>query len=277
MRPMKLGIDTYSYHLAIGCYEYHPRKRMTWDEFMSTSKSLGVEGVMIVEFSEEEKKSNEFIRSIRTKADELHLYIETGTDGTDVKRLSRDLRFSQSIGSKIMRITVEFDRYSRNFTVEEQLKAAVLRLREVTPLAEKLDIKLAIENHQDLKSSELVSLLHQVDSDHLGICYDTGNSLAVLEDPIYTAQELAPYSFTTHFKDCCFAMSPYGTNVTHTGLGRGLLPLAQIVDILKQKAHDPNINIEVVSQPAFTEEETLVREHRTVEESAKYARESLGI
>jgi len=73
---------------------------------------------MIMEFSEEEKKSNEFIRSIRTKTDELNLYIETGTDGTDAKRLSRDLHFSQNIGSKIMRITVELDKYSRNFTVE---------------------------------------------------------------------------------------------------------------------------------------------------------------
>ena len=120
-------------------------------------------------------------------------------------------------------------------------------------------------------------MLDQVDSEYVGICYDTGNSLAVLEDPIFTAQELACYAFTTHFKDCAFAMAPYGTKITHTGLGRGILPLKQIFEIVKREAHDPNINIEVVSEPGFTEEETLAREQRTVEESVIYARRVLEI
>jgi sugar phosphate isomerase/epimerase len=81
---------------------------------------------------------------------------------------------------------------------------------------------MAMENHQDLTAPELISVIQRVNSEQLGVCYDTGNSLAVLEDPILTAEQLAPYAFTTHFKNCAFAMSPYGTNITHTGLGRGL-------------------------------------------------------
>ena len=184
---------------------------------------------------------------------------------------------SQSIGSGILKIALEPNRYSNHPSLEAQLKAAVTRLKQVAPLAEKLGIRLAIENHQDLKASELISVLEQVDSEYVGICYDTGNSLAVLEDPVFTAQELACYALTTHFKDCAFAMTPYGTKITHTALGRGLLPLKQIFEIVKRKAHNPNINIEVVSEPGFTEEETLAREHRTVEESVIYARRVLEI
>jgi hypothetical protein len=55
------------------------------------------------------------------------------------------------------------------------------------------------------------------------------------------------------------------------------VPLPRIFQIVKSGGHDPNINVEVVSEPALTEEETLSREHRIVEESVKYAKDLLGI
>ena len=62
---------------------------------MIRARSLDVDGVMILEFSEEEKRSNEFIRSIHAKANELDLYIETGTEGSDTRMVSSDLRFAE--------------------------------------------------------------------------------------------------------------------------------------------------------------------------------------
>jgi sugar phosphate isomerase/epimerase len=250
---------------------------MTWEEFMERAASLGVDGVMILEFTEAEKRSHERVKALRSKADELNLFIETGTDGTDPEQVANDLYFSQEIGSEVMRITIESNRHSKAVSLGEQLKAAAMRLRRVVPLAKSLGIRLAIENHQDLTAPELVSVLERVDVEHVGICLDTGNSLALLEDPILTAEILAPYTFTTHFKDCAFTSSPYGTKISHTGLGRGLLPLVRIFEIIKKQAHDPNVNIEVVSEPGFTEGESLARENQIVADSVRYARNVLGL
>ena len=45
-------------------------------------------------------------------------------------------------------------------------------------------MRIAIENHMELRSTELLQIAAQVASPVLGFCFDTGNSLAVLEEPI---------------------------------------------------------------------------------------------
>ena len=46
---MNLGIDSYSYHLHLGHYEYQPRQPKTLDWFLEHAAELGVQGVMILE------------------------------------------------------------------------------------------------------------------------------------------------------------------------------------------------------------------------------------
>ena len=38
-------------------------------------------------------------------------------------------------------------------------------------------------------------------SEHVGVCLDTGNNVALLEDPMEVVETLAPLAFTTHIKD----------------------------------------------------------------------------
>jgi sugar phosphate isomerase/epimerase len=73
--------------------------------------------------------------------------------------------------------------------------------KQAVPVAKDNGIKLAIENHIDFTSDEILQLLNEVDSDHFGLNFDTGNFLRLLDDPIAGMEKLAPYVLATHVKD----------------------------------------------------------------------------
>jgi sugar phosphate isomerase/epimerase len=60
---------------------------------------------------------------------------------------------------------------------------------------------LAVENHIDYTSDEILQLITEIDSDHFGLNFDTGNFLRLLDDPIAGMEKLAPYTLATHVKD----------------------------------------------------------------------------
>ena len=59
---------------------------------------------------------------------------------------------------------------------------------------------LGIENHKDWLVDQQVALMKQYSSEYLGVCLDTGNNMAVLDDPMETVEKLAPYTFNVHSK-----------------------------------------------------------------------------
>jgi len=272
---MKLGIDSYSYHLNLGQYEYHPAhpKDVPW--LLNRAAELGVQGVMLMELGDD--LSNDRLQSIRNEADRLGLYIEFGGGGTNPESVARDLTVATKLGADVIKITEHVDRWSRTMSLNDQMQTAVTDLREVAGLAQKMGIRLAVENHGRLTASEHLWVIERVASDYVGLCLDTGNSLLLQEDPVATATMMAPYAFTTHFKDAAFRGTPYGAEILHVGLGRGVLDLPKLLKIIKALAPDPNINIEVVSAPCGSEEQSLAAEDETVAVSVRYARETLGI
>lgn len=144
-------------------------------------------------------------------------------------------------------------RYLHAPPLDEQLALIAQRLRPLADVAATRGIRLALENHADYWAPEIVTILREVDRPNLGVRLDTGNPLAVAEDPLACARLLAPFTFTTHFKD----MDVYpegradGPRVPHmmgAALGSGIVPLRKIVEVLL--AHAPNVadlplNIEI--------------------------------
>jgi hypothetical protein len=73
-----------------------------------------------------------------------------------------------------------------------------------------------------------------VGSDHVGVCLDTGNGLGLLEDPVASAEALAPHTFTTHLKEFRAVLRREGLVLRGAPLGQGDVPNADIVPILRQ-------------------------------------------
>jgi sugar phosphate isomerase/epimerase len=272
---VKLGIDSYSYHLHLGQYEYKPKEPRTLDWFLEHAAELGVQGVMVLEL--DPAIPDERLRQIRQKADGLGLYLELGGGGIEPEELAGYLEMASKLGSDVLKAGFRLDLYGGEVPLLDQMQQVVDKLKQSAPLAENLGVRIALENHGHWTSEQGLYVVEGVDSEYVGFCLDTGNSLMVLEDAVYTAAKMAPYAFTTHFKDALFGGTYYGAEILHVGLGRGVLDLPLIFSIIKATAPDPNINIEVVSAPKDTEEESLAFEEQTVVDSIRYAREVLGI
>ena len=80
-------------------------------------------------------------------------------------------------------------------------KSSWQRLTWAEPIAKKHSVKLALENHKDWRIDEMLSILKRISSEHVGVNLDTGNNLALLEDPHAVVEALAPHTLTTHLKD----------------------------------------------------------------------------
>lgn len=130
-------------------------------------------------------------------------------------------------------------------TLAEQIELTTQALRELSLIAADYDVTITMELHVDLTSLELVRIIEDVDSKHVRVNLDTANALGLLEDPVDAARALAPYVHTTHFKDTCIYPTDEGYNWQGGApLGRGLVDLPAVVEILYQANPNVHLNIE---------------------------------
>jgi sugar phosphate isomerase/epimerase len=248
---MKLGLDDYSYHIARG-YGSMVDTPMTMVDTCERAAAFGLEGVMI------ELRDHELdqIPAARQAIDRLGLFVEAQSGGTHPDHLRRRLESAKALGATVMRTFIGGSRYDDD-PPEVQLRGPTEDLKQVAPIAEEFGILIAVENHIDWRAEELLAVVREVDSEWIGICLDTGNGFGTLEDPLAVAEMLAPYSYTTHFKDFKLVPTEKAALVVGTALGEGSVDLRRVVDILRERAPDPNLNIEAaldnVEVPLFRE------------------------
>ena len=113
------------------------------------------------------------------------------------------------------------------------------------PVLRKHKLKIAMENHKDHTTDELVALMKQVSSEWVGVLVDTGNNIALLEEPHAVIDALAPFAFSVHLKD--MAVQPYadGFLLSEVPLGTGLLDLPRVVKTLAQSNPRIVFNLEM--------------------------------
>jgi sugar phosphate isomerase/epimerase len=104
-------------------------------------------------------------------------------------------------------------------------------VRRAAPRAADAGLTVAIENHQDLTSDELVALAGEA-GDHVGITLDTGNPFSVGEDPIGFMERAAHRIRHLHLKDYISQFTPEGYRLIRCATGDGCVPFEEIVSRL---------------------------------------------
>jgi sugar phosphate isomerase/epimerase len=115
-------------------------------------------------------------------------------------------------------------------------------------VVERHDVRLAIENHKDWRVAELLDILKRIDSPNVGVCLDTGNSIALLEEPHEVVEAYAPFTFTTHFKDMAVAEYDEGFLLSEVPLGTGFVDLTRIVTAVHKHRPEANLNLEMITR-----------------------------
>ncbi len=125
------------------------------------------------------------------------------------------------------------------------LEEALAALREATKVAEHYGINLAVENHQDLASEELLWLCESIGSPHFGITLDTGNPLATAEHPLDFFRSVAPHVKNVHLKDYWIYLSEEGYRLVRCPLGQGIIDFPTLFAILEDANRDVSMSIEL--------------------------------
>jgi sugar phosphate isomerase/epimerase len=209
---MKVGIDSYCFHRFLGevyPQQQHPGRSMTLEDFIECAKRLAVDGVSLEScFFPSFELS--YLADIRAMLDSYGLDrvyawghpdgLEGGTNEAAYDEMVGSFEHAQAIGSTVMRVVGSSLRF-RNEPHGPQLERLTRMFRRAVKVAEAHGIRMAIENHIDFNGQEMLSLLRSVDSPFLGINFDTGNFVRLLDDPVQAMGELAPYTYATHIKD----------------------------------------------------------------------------
>jgi len=209
---MKVGIDSYCYHRFFGdVYDEQvpPPKKMTLKDFLKRAHELDVDGVSL-ESCFVPSFDKEYLSEIKGLLDEYNLDrvwawghpdgLEGGKNEKEYEKMIENFEYAQAVGAKVMRVvgsSLEF----RLEPHEPQIERLSKMFSNAVKTAEKYDIKMAVENHLDFNSDEIFTILNNVRSPYLGLNFDSGNFVRVLDDPVKAMEKLAKYVYATHIKD----------------------------------------------------------------------------
>jgi 3-oxoisoapionate decarboxylase len=235
---MLLGLETFSYHLA---FAYG---KMDIFKFIKRTAELGLDGVQINAEGENLAHLGSddpgFLREVRATIDDLGLFVELDTNGTEPRHLTRVLNICKELGADTMRV------YSSiGGDIQEELKQAAEDFPRVTSLCAEYGIKIAFENHEFESSADILGVVHQVGSEYVGTHIDVGNSMMIWEDPIDAVTAMAPYAASSHFKDHLVVLLNDEPMIIGVPLGKGSIDLAECFRILSEQSPLERINIEV--------------------------------
>ncbi len=269
---MLAGISSYTYTWAIGVPGSIPPKPMNEIELLNKAEGLGVKLVQIADNLPLHLFTEERLGNLIEHAGRKGISVELGAKGLTPQKLEDYILLAERCNSAILRFVIDEDTY------RPALAEVIAAIRNAIRELERRSIVLAIENHDRLKAIEFATIIEKCNSGHVGICLDSVNSLGAGEDVMRVTEVLAPFTVNFHVKEFAIKRAGHkmGFSVEGSPLGKGMLPLEQILGMLDQEKCRSAI-LEQWAPPLSTIEETIEREDQWAMESIGVLQEKLKI
>ncbi|GCE22546.1 sugar phosphate isomerase/epimerase family protein [Dictyobacter kobayashii] len=236
---MRVGLSVYGTTFSMGVHPAAGRPTLRPQQLMDQAIALDLQGVELPFVF----LDGADIEALKQYAQERQLFITLDTYGFDPEHLGQVLELGARLGAGTVRTLVGGarlggDRREMVGHWQDYLQQALAGLRKATVVAERLGINLAVENHQDIASEELLWLCTTIDSPQFGITFDTGNPLATAEEPIDFTRRIAPYVKHVHLKDYWIYLSEEGYRLVRCPLGQGVIDFPAMLEILDQTGRE---------------------------------------
>ena len=225
-----------------------PQRIMSADRLMRLADEVGAAGA----HGGMTDISFEWARRTRQMKEELDMYLEIQTflPRPDPDEFEHAVTVAKEAGASSLRVVCLLGRRYELMRSLDDWKQAVAgfhaQIAAAVPIVERHRMPLGIENHKDWRVEQQVALLEHYSSEYVGVCLDTGNNLAVLDDPMETVEKLAPWTFNVHFKDMAMEESETGFLLSEVPLGEGVLDLPRMVEVVRRARPDVQFSLEMI-------------------------------
>lgn len=165
----------------------------------------------------------------------LELHVETST--TEAAGLSDAVRIALAVGATSLRC---YPRYEGR--VSQIIDWTIADLRRLDDFDPQARLRFTLEQHEDLKSEELIHILQAVANPRLSLLFDFGNMINADEMPLPALAAQAPYITEVHIKDCLIQPDRGGWAHLACLSGEGHLPMeAMLVELLLLGDDQPQV------------------------------------
>lgn len=227
-------------------------KPLDANEFLELSARLGLSSVELPPRYIDANEDESALTAFRERAEALDLAVVFAGPRIELEAFRQAIPQARLLGAHTIRCVISGvlcgDRRPLGGLEgwQRHLDATVQTLKQVAPLAEDAGVRIGVENHQDATSDDLIRLCEEVGSPNVGVTLDTGNPLAVAEDPVLFAERILPYLVHVHLKDYRMAATDEGYRLFHCPIGSGVVDFAALFRLFKAKP-DVRTHIEMAA------------------------------
>jgi len=263
---MKLGLSSYTYTWAIGVPGSMPEKPLSVRELVDRTSGAGLGLVQIADNLPLENLSGEELERLINYADSKNVSIEMGGRGLSPDHTMKCLKCAEKIKSNILRMVID------TVGFKPDLQTVISIIRELLPEFRSRNIKLAIENHDRFKSREFEQIILAADSDMVGICLDSVNSMGAGEGFEAVFDTLIPYTINFHIKDFTIfrVLHKMGLTIEGRPAGKGMLNIPELLAKLTEAGKCRSTILELWTPPEQEIDDTIKKESLWADESILY-------
>ena len=215
--------------------------------FAYQRKFIGVE-FPYFRFFKDDKYAEYFFHLLKGKKMNYIIDCEKKINKKEILKLIKiakyfNLNFIRVKASSIL--SCERYKYRKNW--KEKINAIIKILNNLKPVLKKNNIKLALENHQDLDSHDLNFIIKKIGSNYVGINFDVGNSYATCEKPIDFLKKNKNFIINVHLKDYIILETKNGFSLNRCPIMDGNSEIDKVVKFIKKSKLNIPLSIELGS------------------------------
>jgi sugar phosphate isomerase/epimerase len=257
-----LVIHSFAVHTAADRNRAAGERFSAPSRFIDHARALRVRGVQVGFGALDAAAADALHERVRAASMYVEGIVALPRDQSGVEKFEAEIRTAKRIGALVVRTVLlsgrRYETFASIAAFRRFAESSAQALKLAGPVVARHDVRLAVENHKDWRADELIRVLKQAGNDHIGVCLDTGNSIALLEDPMEVIDALAPFAFTTHFKDMAVEEYRDGFLLSEVPLGGGILDLPRAIATLRAARPDIRFNLEMITRdplkvPCLTE------------------------
>ena len=213
--------------------------------FLEFAHGLGAAGIQATLSS----LDAEYLRRLRARAEALGMYLEVWASLDAMEHVAPA---ASAVGALAIRAVGPGARRYERFATHQEWKTAEARARDAIaraiPVAEHSRVPIALDNHRDRTRDEILLLLKEFGGDYFGVTLDTGNNIALLDDPMEVIERLAPYAFSTHIKDPGVEEYADGFLLSEAPLGQGMLDFKKVFNVIRAARPKVKFTVEMITR-----------------------------